>query len=46
MTIRKPSEANFTLDDYEKQGFFDAYQEMTNTISETDKKNVPIFKKS
>lgn len=45
MTIRKPSEANFTLDDYEKQGFFDAYQEMTNTLSETDKKLLDYKKK-
>lgn len=38
MTIRKPSDIDFTLDDYEKQGYFDQCKVDSKGISEGDLK--------
>jgi len=38
MTIRKPSVIDFTLDDYQEQGFFDACEDVTDELSDTEKK--------
>ena len=37
MTIRKPSSINFTLDDYEKQGFFDACEDFSEELTDAEK---------
>lgn len=43
MTIRKPSTLNFTLEDYEKQGFFDSCAEFSEELND-DEKDLIKFK--
>lgn len=38
LTIRKPSTINFTLDDYQQQGFFDECEDFTDELSSDEKK--------
>ncbi|MFN3710619.1 MAG: P-type DNA transfer ATPase VirB11 [Alishewanella aestuarii] len=37
-TIRKPSIADYSLDDYQKQGFFEDCEDVTNDLSKDEKK--------
>ncbi len=37
MTIRKPSSKTFTLEDYEKEGFFNHYEEPSEELSSVEK---------
>lgn len=42
LTIRKPSTIDFTLEDYQKQGFFDECEEFTGELSHEEKTLVEL----
>lgn len=41
-TIRKPSTVDFSLDDYQEQGFFDECEDFTDDLSDNEKKLVEL----
>ena len=45
LTVRKPSKTEFTLDDYQKQGFFEACEDFTDALTHDEKRLLELKEK-